>query len=288
MPYFSVLIASYNNAKYIDEAIDAVFKQTFTDWEIIIVDDESSDSTKEILKKYEGNPKIRIFHNEKNIGCGATKRLLAELAEGQIMAFLDSDDVITPESLEVLSKMHKENPNTSIVHSDLYYCDENLNIKHKAQWTGQIPIGKTNFETNQISHFASFKTNLYRKTVGISPNLPKAVDKDLYLKMEEVGPTLYIDKPLYYYRVHSGGISRFGQRQEAMVWFIRVLLKAIERRKHETEKQVSYKKAVYSNFKKYCEFGMKEAMENRDAKKWFSFFWLRIAGNPFKVFKPYE
>ena len=73
-PLFSVLIANYNNGKYLMEAIESVRQQTYTNWEIILVDDASTDNSKDIYRELENDSRIHIFYNEQNKGCGYTKR----------------------------------------------------------------------------------------------------------------------------------------------------------------------------------------------------------------------
>ena len=92
-PLFSILIANYNNGKYLQACLDSVFAQTYTNWEIILVDDASKDKISSALyKKYDNHPQIHIFYNEKNKGCGYTKRRCVELGNGEICGFLDPDD----------------------------------------------------------------------------------------------------------------------------------------------------------------------------------------------------
>lgn len=86
-PLFSVLIANYNNGKYLMEAIESVRQQTYTNWEIILVDDASTDNSKELYKELEKDERIHIYLNEQNIGCGYTKRRCAELATGGYLSY---------------------------------------------------------------------------------------------------------------------------------------------------------------------------------------------------------
>ena len=72
-PLFSVLIANYNNGKYLMDAIDSIRRQTYTHWEIILVDDASTDNSKELYKELEKDNRIHIYYNEENRGCGYTK-----------------------------------------------------------------------------------------------------------------------------------------------------------------------------------------------------------------------
>ena len=94
-PLFSVLIANYNNGKYLMDAIKSVYEQTYTHWEIILVDDASTDNSHELYKELEKDERIRIFYNDENHGCGYTKRRCAELANGELCGFLDPDDAYT-------------------------------------------------------------------------------------------------------------------------------------------------------------------------------------------------
>ena len=87
-PLFSVLIANYNNGKYLMDAIESVRQQTYTNWEIILVDDCSTDNSHELYKELEQDERIHIFLNDQNHGCGYTKRRCAELANGEICGFL--------------------------------------------------------------------------------------------------------------------------------------------------------------------------------------------------------
>jgi glycosyltransferase involved in cell wall biosynthesis len=99
---FSVIIASYNREKYIRQTIDSVLSQTFKDYEIIVVDDGSTDRTKDILQSY--GAQIKNIHQE-NLGSEAAFRTGASLANGEYLAFLDSDDLFLPNALETYDKI---------------------------------------------------------------------------------------------------------------------------------------------------------------------------------------
>ena len=103
---FSVLIANYNNGQYLQDAIDSILCQTYTDWEVVIVDDGSTDNSKEIYRQYEQNSRFHIVYNEQNRGCGYTKWRCVEEAHGEICGFLDPDDVLMSDALEKMEKVH--------------------------------------------------------------------------------------------------------------------------------------------------------------------------------------
>lgn len=221
-PLFSVLIANYNNGKYLIEAIESVRQQTYTNWEIIMVDDSSTDNSHELYNELEADERIHIFLNDQNHGCGYTKRRCAELANGEICGFLDPDDVLTEEALQMMVEKHTQNPNASIVFSQHYDTDENLNIV-------AYPKNITMEEANQMqfsafgqtpSHFTTFKKMLYNKTEGIDSEKKRAVDMDMYYKLEEVGTIKFIPQPLYFYRHNTGSNISLGEINErrALYW----------------------------------------------------------------------
>ena len=146
-PLFSVLIANYNNGIYLEEALQSVFSQTYTNWEIILVDDASTDNSKEIYQKYSSDTRIHIYYNDKKFGCGYTKHRCAELANGEICGFLDPDDIILPEALESHLELFNKNAKLAIVYSNCYLCDEQLNIIQEHRMS-PIPQGESFFSTH--------------------------------------------------------------------------------------------------------------------------------------------
>ncbi len=231
-PLFSVLIANYNNGKYLQETLDSIYNQTYTNWEIIIVDDCSTDHSVQIYKTLASNDRIRIFYNEENQGCGYTKRRCVDEAFGDIGGFVDRDDTILPHALEKMVELHIKKPEYSRIHSKSYFCDENMNIT--GEYTAARQVNSEDpifFNLNgAITHFATFKKEFYNKTEGIDAYLERAVDQDLYLKLYEVGKIFFIDEALYNYRIHSGGISTSSNARKAYYWAWVVVFAAARRR----------------------------------------------------------
>jgi hypothetical protein len=176
--------------------------------------------------------------NEINSGCGYTKRRCANLARGELMAFLDPDDALAGSALEKMVQAHIKMPKHSLVHSTHFICDERLNIKRVADYPKALPSGVPYLLLNDgsIHAFASFKRSCYEQTEGISPLNKKAVDQDLYYKLEETGEIHFINEPLYYYRIHSGSISNAGQESKAMLAHYSVIREACLRRIRELRK----------------------------------------------------
>ncbi len=104
----SIIMPSWNTANFIAESIQSVINQTYENWELIIVDDCSTDNTDEIVESFK-DKRIKYFHNEKNSGAALTRNKAMREAQGEWIAFLDSDDLWTPEKLDHQIKFMKDN-----------------------------------------------------------------------------------------------------------------------------------------------------------------------------------
>ena len=234
-PLFSILIANYNNGRYLQEAIDSVLVQTYKNWEVVLVDDKSTDKSFEIYEKYENDARFHIYYNDENKGCGYTKRRCADLAHGELCGFLDPDDKLTPEALEIMVKTHKVKQNSSLVYSKCYLWDDATDEKKDLDVVGPIKEDESFLVStkNIVSHFAVFKNEFYYKTSGIDNALTSAVDFDLYVKLEEAGELFFVNSPLYCYRqgnVNSISIGNSDLKNKAFFNRITASLNAFVRR----------------------------------------------------------
>ncbi len=231
---FSVLMAHYNNARFLKESLRSVCQQVYKNWEVIIVDDASTDSFEEVIAEFLHHPRIRIFRNEKNMGCAFTKRKCVEKANGTILGFLDPDDALHPDALKIMLKAHIDKPGCSLIHSTHYICNENLRIKSEAGYQRALPKRTPYLLINDgsIHHFATFKKTCYNRTAGITPvrEYNKGIDQDLYYLLEEQGNIFFINKPLYYYRIHTGGISTLKNASLAKLGHYTIIEEACLRR----------------------------------------------------------
>lgn len=235
---FSVLIANYNNGKYLQEAIDSILAQTYSNWEIVLVDDKSTDNSFEIYDKYKSDNRFHIYYNEENKGCGYTKRRCVEMAHGELCGFLDPDDILTNDALEVMVNEHGCFDDVALVYSKYYLSDVNLNIQGESNHQCELPEGKSFLEYGRgaVSQFATFKKSFYDLTEGIGTCYKRAVDHDLYYLLEEVGKLHFVDKPLYYYRNNTGNnISTNENGEKAFLWDLIVMADACRRRGLDVE-----------------------------------------------------
>lgn len=244
---FSILIANYNNSRYLETALASLQAQTCQDWEVILVDDASTDEFSAVIARWGYDERIKVFRNQRNEGCGFTKRRCAALASGSLLAFLDPDDALIPEALAIMEEAHANNPACSLIHSTHYICDPLLRVNRIAGYPRALPANTPYLllGDGSIHHFAVFKKACYLRTEGLSPLNKKAVDQDLYYKLEETGGILYLDKPLYYYRIHAGSISNAGKERDATLWHYAVIMEACLRRMKERPQRKAYRTRYY-------------------------------------------
>ena len=105
----SIIMPSWNTAKFIKESIECVIAQSYGNWELLIVDDCSTDDTDEVVRPYLADPRVRYFKNEKNSGAALTRNRAMREAQGEWIAFLDSDDLWMPEKLEKQIRFMNDN-----------------------------------------------------------------------------------------------------------------------------------------------------------------------------------
>lgn len=236
-PLFSILMGNYNNGCYLLDAVNSVREQSYGHWEIIIVDDGSTDNSEEVFAQLSDDPRIRIFHNDRNHGTGYTRRRCAELAQGEICGIVDPDDMLADkDALAIMVQAHRDHPDASMIYSGLYCTDENLVVIKESRG---IPLhGVSILESCSwpIKHFVSFKKEKYDLTVGFDPLIKRSTDFDLYYKLEEVGDVVHIDRLLYYYRQNPHSISLNGNEYKAWAWHTYNCVEAMKRRGLTDEK----------------------------------------------------
>lgn len=122
-PSVSVIVPIYKVEKYIARCLDSIKAQTFTDFEVIMIDDGTPDRSAEIAERYTSDPRFKLYHQQ-NAGLGAVRNRGVTLAKGEYIAFVDSDDAVKPEHLEKLYAAASKN-NADIVCCSYCCCDDN-------------------------------------------------------------------------------------------------------------------------------------------------------------------
>lgn len=228
IPKFSILVANYNNGKYLMDAINSVLRQTYSDWEIVIVDDCSTDESQILYENLKTDARIRIFYNPQNMGCGYTKNRCVMEARGEWCGFLDPDDMLSSETLMIFSERILKMPQYGVFFSHMYVCDENMNVLYDDTYRVGSPEWKTFIHYQKGIPFYCFNKRVYLSTSGIHLTLPQSVDIDLYYKMSEVTQAYYINLPLYYYRNNPVSLTKNPAR--AVSTHLWVMLESLKRR----------------------------------------------------------
>ncbi|WP_294250996.1 glycosyltransferase [uncultured Chryseobacterium sp.] len=230
---FSILIANYNNGKFFKDCYDSILAQEYTNWEVVIIDDCSTDDSVEIIKKITADDKrFRLYENSANYGVGVTKADLIEKASGMICGYLDPDDTITSKALKSAVEVLEKKKDVVLTYSRLAKCDEHMNILKEFRAAMQVPNGQKTFFNFpvQIAPFVAFRRDVYLKGKKINPELRIAEDQDLYFKMYEVGKVHFINQTDYLYRAHPGGISQNENKPKSNSYYARSIWEAMQRR----------------------------------------------------------
>jgi len=230
-PKVSVIIATYNRATFLAETIDSVLQQRFRDYELIVVDDGSTDHTRTLVESYRS--RIRYLYQQ-NRGPSAARNLGARHARAPWIAFQDSDDLTEPDHLEVLHTYANEHPQCGMVFANGAYLN---GAKRKRETI--IPLAKSHrlanegvrlvdlFEKSIVRLQASLISKAaYHAVEGHDESLRICMDLDLAFRLFMTYPLAYLDRVVFSYRFHEGNIG--GNEELRLTENIRVMQKLLD------------------------------------------------------------
>lgn len=206
-------MAVYNGEQYLKEAIDSILLQTLIDFELLIVNDGSTDKTKDILKEYD-DPRIRIF-SQSNKGCVAARQLAIKNARGKYLAIMDADDIALPERLSKTVAYMDSHSDVVLVGTGFIVRNELVGFEKTI-----IPPTEDRILRRCLLRYDPFKdpTNLIRvdafKKVG-GYRGDRGFDYELYSRLANVGKLANIGDVLLITRQHAGQFFRMGHSPEA-------------------------------------------------------------------------
>ena len=216
MPKISIIVPCYNQAQYLDEALQSVFEQTYQNWECIIVNDGSTDSTEKIARKWEAKDSRFLYFYKENGGLSSARNLGLDSAKGNYIQFLDSDDFLDTRKLELsLNELNSVgNKGNNIVISNFRMFTDSPNDS-KSAFCNLLPE-LLNFRSVLLKwetifsipiHCGLFESGLF-KGFRFPEELKAKEDWIMWLSLfQKEIKVSFIDKPLAYYRVHENSMT---------------------------------------------------------------------------------
>jgi hypothetical protein len=208
-PRVSVVMAVRNGVPYLEQAVDSILAQTFTDFEFVIINDGSTDSTPEILERYQAaDHRVRLYH-QANMGLTASLNRGCARARGEYLARMDADDIAFPDRLARQVELLDQQPQVALVGSAVVRIDEGgREIKRNVCPTSHAEIVRALAEYNCFTHSTvMLRKDMLAAVGGYREAYRQAQDYDLWLRLAERHELANLADPLLYYRVYAGQVS---------------------------------------------------------------------------------
>lgn len=215
LPKLSVIVPVYNTAKYIEKCLDSLLNQEYSNIEIIVIDDKSTDNSREILKKYENNKKIKIIYNDINKGLSYTRNRGFEISSGDYLGYIDSDDYVEPIFYSnMMKKIIEEDADMAI--SDMKVVYENENNKEVIE-RARVSDSKLGYINTGLAASACNKV-FKRKLIKKHKFSEGKVNEDLAVIIPAIvnsNKIVYLENNYYYYIQRDNSIqnSRFSDKR---------------------------------------------------------------------------
>lgn len=253
MPKLSVIVPVYNTSKYLKECLDSLVNQSLKDIEIIAIDDASTDDSLEILEYYAAKyPQIKVYCNKENYGQSITRNLGLELAKGEYIGFVDSDDIIEPIMYETMYNGAKENNFPDVVSTGIKFLDPESKIEtsqdNKSRWSGNL-INTADNPYQVFWESPSCCNKIFkRELIGNYRFLENTIWEDVaftYSMLMKADSILNFADKLYIYRRDvNNGVSSKGYNINAPLEYIFKVADEIERQTIINGKRELFKEVV--------------------------------------------
>jgi glycosyltransferase involved in cell wall biosynthesis len=210
-PLVSIIMNCYNGERYLSEAIDSIYSQTYKNWEIIFWDNASIDMSGKIAKSYDD--RLKYFSSKSTVALGKARNFAIKECNGDLISFLDCDDIWLPHKLELQVKEILLDSSCVVCYSDGYYLqgDNKTEIKFSSGKNTILYQGEV-FDKLICTNFINWQTVLINKKMAegnlfFNENLSYAEDHEILLRLSLIGNFKRLNFPLVYYRVHDNNIS---------------------------------------------------------------------------------
>jgi glycosyltransferase involved in cell wall biosynthesis len=252
MPKVSVIIPVYNGERFIAQAVNSVLGQTFRDFELIVVDDGSTDRTPDILKKYGSR---LTYIGQPNRERSAARNTGIRHSEGEYLAFLDADDLCLPERLQRQVEILDQFPEVGLVHGWTYFIDETGQKATigKKEMLSSLESGARVFESLLFKNVIASPTVMIRRscidTVGFfDESLTYVEDWDMWLRIAIQYHVALIPEPLACYRINSENLLEAWRRYDVPRGRMRVVQKACSSLKGRPDLWVLKRRALLYSY----------------------------------------
>ena len=211
-PTVSINLCCYNSEIYLRETLDSIVGQTFKDWELIVVNDGSSDSTEHIIRDYQAKGFPIVYYYQENKGLSKSRNKALELSKGKYVAFIDHDDLWLPEKLSKLVEYFGENREDVLCYSDGYKMYGTSKTNKRFSLDEDFHTGKV-FPYLIIRDFINLQTVVINRSVAgdelyFVEELKTAEEYELFLRLALRWSFGCIPEPLAYYRIHETNLSK--------------------------------------------------------------------------------
>lgn len=225
MPTVSVIVPNYNHASFLGQRIDSILGQTFQDFELILLDDSSTDGSWGILEDYRNNPHVsHLIQNESNSGSAFRQwKKGIELAQGKWIWIAESDDYAEPSFLGRLMAEVQNTPDCVLAYADTWWVDQQGNTLWETPhnnmvntYSGRDFIRKKQATCNSIANVSEciFRRDCYRPSESYRyEHMRLCGDWLFYVLLAEQGRVVEVKEPLSYYRQHGSNISNDAERR---------------------------------------------------------------------------
>ena len=244
MPEVSVIMSAYNDERFIREAVESILNQTFKDFEVIIINDGSTDNTGEVLGSFK-DERIKVI-NQDNMGVSKSRNKAIELSKGEYVAMIDADDISLPKRLEKQVNFLDEHKDTGFVGTAAESIDEKGDVLYTIPCIeDNETIQKTLLEKNCFIHSSvMFRRKAFEKVSGYRNEIKYVEDYDLALRISEYYRIYNLKEILCKYRLNKEGVS-FSKHRQQNNYALLVRYLAKERRAARDENlEANFKKII--------------------------------------------
>lgn len=225
-PIISVIMSVRNGEKFVSFAIESILKQTFTDFEFIIIDDASQDNTNIILRKYK-DPRIKLLKNNRKRGLTRSLNMALRIAKGKYIARMDHDDIARKDRFQKQIDLLENNQDIGVLGSFVKLIDKNNHLRRLTFPVSHKAIIKNLMSYNPIRHSTViFRRNLIIEHGYYDEKLDGAEDYDLWLRLAKYTKLANLSLPLLKYRLHERSVSKT-EEQKVLISAYKARLKAV-------------------------------------------------------------